>query len=40
MKQVLDLLTKLLSMRESSTVLIEADADGNGMTLSEYRVGS
>ena len=40
MKQVLDLLTKLLSMCESSTVLIEADADGNGMTLSEYRVVS
>ena len=40
MKQVLDLLTKLLSMCESSTVLIETDADGNGMTLSEYRVAS
>ena len=38
MKQVLDLLTKLLSMCESSTVLIEADAEGNSMTLTEYKV--
>lgn len=38
MKQVLDLLTKLLSMCESTTVFVETDADGNNMTLSEYKV--
>ena len=38
MKQVLDLLTKLLTMCDSTTILVDSEMEEGGVTLSEFRV--
>ena len=38
MQIVLDLLPKLLSLCTSTTIIIDSDIDGGGVSMSEFRV--